>query len=132
VSASVSARIETLNARDLPKPGGHYSHICTYNGITFIAGQLPIDADGRAKADKPFTEQTRQVLDNIDACLREAGLSRRSILQVRVFITDMNKWGEFDGVYSEWIGEHRPARIVAGVSDLHFGSLVEIEVVAGN
>ncbi len=122
--------IRTLNADGLSRPGGHYSHVCIFNGLAFIAGQLPIDASGRPVTEKSFKEQTQQVLANLDACLSQAGIDRAAILHVRVFITDMKLLGEFDGIYSGWIGEHRPARLVAGVNELHFGALLEMEVVA--
>ncbi|MEF2559302.1 RidA family protein, partial [Aurantimonas sp. C2-5-R2] len=53
-----------------------------------------------------------------------------TLRQVRVYMTDMELWGEFDALYGEWIGEHRPARAVAGVCQLHFGALIEIEATA--
>jgi len=34
------------------------------------------------------------------------------------------------GIYADWIGDHRPARAVAGVATLHFGLLIEVEALA--
>jgi len=110
--------------------GGHYSPSCTVNGFVYISGQLPITEEGRVLADQSFADQVLQVLRNLDACLTGAGVTRSRLVNVRVFITDMEMWPEFNRVYSEWIGAARPSRAVAGVAQLHYGAAVEVEAVA--
>jgi 2-iminobutanoate/2-iminopropanoate deaminase len=96
----------------------------------FVSGQLPIDVDGQPMNGQPFERQAAQVLTNIDACLEAAGTDRSGLIQVRVYVTDMNFWPAFDQIYADWIGERRPARAIAGVASLHYGLLLEIEAVA--
>jgi len=52
-------------------------------------------------------------------------LTRADLVQVRVYRTDVADWPEFDAVYARWLGEHRPARVVVGVKELHHGVAVE-------
>ena len=118
------------NSARLRPPAGHYSHTCTAAGLVFVAGQLPIDAEGKPMSDQPFERQTEQALANLDACLEAAGTDRSRLLQVRVYVTDMNAWPAFNRIYADWIGERRPARAVAGVASLHYGLLLEVEAVA--
>lgn len=118
------------NSPRLRPPAGHYSHTCAAAGLLFVSGQLPIDADGRPMSDQPFERQAGQVLANIDTCLDAARSHRSRLLQVRVYVTDMNFWATFDRIYADWIGKYRPARAVAGVASLHHDLLLEIEVVA--
>lgn len=73
-------------------PAGHYSHSTTAGGFVFISGQLPVTSDGEKKTDASFEEQTRLVLQNIDACLAGAGVSRQHLVSVRVYVTDINQW----------------------------------------
>ncbi len=96
----------------------------------FISGQLPIQPDGTQLTDRSFEEQARQVLENVDACLACVDLDRTRLTQVRIYVTDINNWPRFNELYASWIGEHRPARAVAGVAQLHFGFGVEVEAVA--
>ena len=126
----MAADIVLAHSTAMAAPGGHYSHAVAANGFVFVSGQLPIAPDGRKLADAPFEEQALQVLDNVAAALASAGSSVQRLLQVRVYVTDMNFWPAFDRIYADWIGEHRPARAVAGVASLHFGLLIEIEAVA--
>lgn len=111
-------------------PAGHYSHSTTAGGFVFISGQLPVTQDGEKKADASFEEQTRLALQNVDACLAGAGVSRQHLVSVRVYVTDINQWPTFNKIYSEWLGDYRPARAVAGVAELHYGFAVEIEAIA--
>ncbi len=111
-------------------PAGHYSHSTTAGGLVWISGQLPVTESGEKLASAPFEVQARQVLTNLDACLRGAGTDRSKLVNVRIYVTDINEWPVFNKVYAEWIGEHRPARAVAGVAELHHGAGVEVEAVA--
>jgi reactive intermediate/imine deaminase len=95
-----------------------------------ISGQLPINSEGQALADQSFEEQTRQVLTNLEHCLAQAGVDKYSLVQVRVYVTDIYQWPAFNRIYEQWLGDHRPARAVAGVAQLHFGSAVEVEAMA--
>ncbi|HGM5336618.1 TPA: RidA family protein [Serratia marcescens] len=118
------------NSSDSFPPAGHYSPSCTANGVVYLSGQLPVTFSGEQLTDAPFEQQVRQVLSNLDACLGGAGVGRKQLVQVRVYITDIDLWPEFNAIYAEWIGEFRPARAVAGVSQLHYGAAVEVEAVA--
>jgi 2-iminobutanoate/2-iminopropanoate deaminase len=122
--------IDEYNAADLPAPAGHYSHATRANGFVFVAGLLPVTGDGRALGAEPFAAQVAQVLANLDAVLATAGTSRAALVQVRVYITDIANWGEFNRLYAAWIGARRPARCVVPVPTLHHGVLLEVEAVA--
>jgi 2-iminobutanoate/2-iminopropanoate deaminase len=123
-------RISLVNSDTISPPAGHYSHVSTAAGLAFISGMLPITPDGEPLKDASFEQQTLRVLANVEDCLERAGLTRDDLVQVRVYVTDILKWPEFNRLYAEWIGSHRPARAVAGVSELHFGLAVEVEAVA--
>jgi len=114
----------------LAAPGGHYSHAVTAGGLVFVSGQLPIATDGSKLSDQNFETQVRQVLANVAAALASAASAIDELVQVRVYVTDINDWPVFDRIYSEWIGAVRPARAVVPVPALHYGFRIEIEAVA--
>ena len=118
------------NSNAITPPAGHYSHLSIANGFVLISGQLPITADGVHLANASFEDQTRQVLLNLDSCLEAAGISRKQLVQVRVYVTNIDQWPLFNRLYGEWLGEHRPARAVAGVAQLHYGCALEVEAMA--
>ncbi|MFC5499752.1 RidA family protein [Caenimonas terrae] len=115
---------------DLAAPGGHYSHAVRAGGFVFVAGELPIAPDGRKLNQEPFEAQALQVLANVAAALRSAGSSIDRLVQVRVYITDIGHWPQFNAIYAQWAGDARPARAVVPVPLLHHGFLLEVEATA--
>ena len=111
-------------------PGGHYSHAVSANGFVFVSGQLPIAPDGAKLNDAPFERQAQQVLDNVAAALAGAGSAVNRLVQVRVYVTDIQSWPAFNTIYAAWAGAARPARAVVPVPALHYGFKIEIEAVA--
>ncbi len=118
------------NPPSMAAPGGHYSHAVAGGGCVYVSGQLPIAPDGRKLNEEPFAAQARQVLDNVALALKGAGSGVDKLLQVRVYVTDIADWPEFNTLYAQWAGAARPARAVVPVPQLHYGFKIEVEAVA--
>ncbi|HKQ07607.1 MAG TPA: RidA family protein [Blastocatellia bacterium] len=121
--------IKTVLAEDAPAPGGHYSQAVVYNGLVFVAGQLAIKANGERVLDS-IEAQTEQAMANVAAILRAAGSDLGRLLKVTIYISDIDLWGAVNQVYARLMGEHRPARAVVPVKELHYGFQIEIEAIA--
>jgi reactive intermediate/imine deaminase len=119
-----------LRPESMASPGGHYSHAVVGAGLVFVAGQLPITADGSRLNQAKFEVQAKQVLANVAAALHAAGSDIGQLLQVRVYVTDIDDWPAFNELYAAWAGDARPARAVVPVPVLHHGFRIEIEAVA--
>lgn len=130
MSESSSFAILCANSEKIAQPGGHYSHVCVAGNTVYVSGQLPLDQNGKMISTTDARSQIVQVLHNLDACLLAAGSSRSRLVQVRVYIQDMAHWPAFDELYKDWIGDHKPARCVAGVASLHYGAAIEVEATA--
>jgi 2-iminobutanoate/2-iminopropanoate deaminase len=122
--------IKTVLTPNAPKPGGHYSQAVIHNGLVYIAGQLPIDPATGEKKLGPIEEQAEQVLANISAILQAAGSDMSRLLKMTVYISDIELWGKVNEVYARALGEHRPARAIVPVNELHYGFKIEIEAIA--
>jgi reactive intermediate/imine deaminase len=119
----------TDNPAALAKPGGHYSHVAVANGLVFVSGQLPINAQGDKLADASFDAQAEQVLANVKAALESVGSSVAQLVQVRVYVVDVENWASFNQIYARWAGDAKPARAVVPVPQLHYGFKIEVEAV---
>ena len=117
-------------AARIAPPGGHYTHAVVGAGLVFVSGQLPIAPDGTRLSAAPFETQVRQALANVAAALEGAGSSVDKLLQVRVYLTQVEDWAAFNLLYAEWAGSARPARAVVPVPALRHGLRVEIEATA--
>ena len=74
-----------------------YSDAAIYNGVVYLAGQVPDDAS----AD--MAGQTRQVLATIDRLLAEAGTDKTRILMAQIFITNMQEFPGMNKAWDEWV-----------------------------
>lgn len=115
---------------ELSPPGGHYSHVAHGGGLIFTAGQLGIRPDGSHTADLPFEDQVRQALANMLAAVKAGGGAPEGIVKVTAYIVGVANWPRFNAIYAEVMGDHRPARTVVPVPELHYGYLVEIDAIA--
>ena len=113
-----------------PLPGGHYSQAVIHNGTVYVAGQLPIDPTDRDAPPGDAAAQARRALENVRLILEAAGSGLDLVLQVTLYVSDISYWGDVNRVYAEVMGDHKPARAVVPVQELHFGYLVEIQAVA--
>jgi 2-iminobutanoate/2-iminopropanoate deaminase len=120
-------RIVTLNA---PQPAGHYSQAIVHNDLVYVSGQLPIVPNTGKKILGPIEEQTTQVLKNLSAILKAANSDLNRVLKTTVYVSDISLWDKVNAVYSEFFGNHRPARAVVPTRELHFGFQIEIEAIA--
>ncbi|MEC5409536.1 RidA family protein [Paraburkholderia sp. MPAMCS5] len=123
-------RPRTMNPVGMATPGGHYSHVSVTHGLIFVSGQLPIDSSGRKLADSSFEDQAEQVLANLASALAGAGSKISKLVQVRVYIVNVDHWAKFNEIYARWAGDARPARAVVPVPALHYGLKIEVEAVA--
>jgi 2-iminobutanoate/2-iminopropanoate deaminase len=108
---------------DQPQPKGHYSPGIEHGGLIFISGQLPMSLDTR----EPFTGD---IEEQTELALKAAGSDLNHVLQMTIYVSDMELWGAVNKKYAEVMGDHRPARAIVPVKDLHFDTKIEIQAIA--
>lgn len=122
--------IKIISTPNAPQPGGHYSQAIVHHGVVYVAGQLPIDPKTGEKKLGPIEEQTEQVLANIREIMHAAGSDLGRVLKMTVYVSDISLWERVNDVYARMLGDHRPARAVVPVKELHHGFQIEIEAIA--
>ena len=121
--------MQIVNSPHVSEPAGHYSHAVIAGGMVYLSGQLPFALDSKILPEGAGA-QTRQVLENVRAVLETCGALMDDLVSVQVMISDINLWPEVNQVYSEFFGNHKPARTVIPCGELHYGALVEVTAVA--
>ena len=119
-----------ISTENAPKPAGHYSQAVVHDGTVYVSGQLPIDPATGEHIRGSIEDQTEQVLRNVSAILEAAGSSMSQVLKSTVYISNIAHWPGVNEAYTRHFGEHRPARVVVPTRDLHFGFLIEMDVIA--
>ena len=120
-------QIVTDNA---PAAFGPFSQAMAANGMVFTSGALPLAPETGALVDGGIEKQTHQTLKNLQAVVEAAGASMEKIVQVVIYLTDMNDFHKMNEVYASYFDEHLPARATVGVAALAKGALVEIQAIA--
>ncbi|WP_176598506.1 MULTISPECIES: RidA family protein [Sphingobium] len=122
------------------KPRGRFPHIRRAGDLLFVSGtssRLPDNSFAGAKVDPmgvtdlDIRVQTRAVIENIRDILRSEGADLRDLVEVGCFLVNMNDFGSFNEVWSEYFDETGPTRTTVAVHQLpHPLLLVEMKAVA--
>ncbi len=114
-----------------PKPVGPYSQALMAGGFLFLSGQIGIDPE-TGKLREGFTDQVKQVFDNIEAILQAGGAGKENIVRVVVYLKDISLFKEFNALYEDFFRDVpvKPVRTTVEVSGLPLDALVELEITA--
>ena len=119
--------ISTTNA---PAAIGPYSQAIEVNGTLYVSGQIPMDPATGAIVEGGITEQTEQVMKNIEAILNEAGYTFAQVVKSTCLLNDMAHFAAMNEVYERYYKENPPARAAFAVKELPRSVMVEIETIA--
>jgi len=98
--------------------------------LIYTAGQIALDPASGKLVDGDITQQTEQVLLNLQAVLKAAGSSLKRVVKTTVFLQDIGDFAAMNAVYSQFFSQAPPARSAVQVAALPLGAQVEIEAVA--
>ena len=126
----MSEGISAVSTGGAPAAIGPYSQAVSAGGWLFVSGQIGLDPATGTLVAGGVREQTRQVLKNLEAILRAAGLSLRDVAKTTVYLKDLAAFPEMNEAYAAAFPAPAPARATVEVSGLPKAALVEIEAVA--
>ena len=118
-------KIYTKNA---PEPVGPYSQAILVNGFLYCSGQIAINPKDNSFENGTIEEQTKQVIQNIQSVLNEAGYDFDNVIKTTCFLDDMKNFAAFNEIYAQYFTS-KPARSCIE-ANLPKGAKVEIEVIA--
>ncbi len=123
-----------INPQTLATPRG-YSHAVSVSGnhkTLYIGGQNAVDQKGNLIGKGNLTQQTEQVLTNIENILKEADAKLENIVKFNIYLVPGQKPNEgFQAFQRRWSGKNFPAITVVFVAGLGNPDwLVEIDAIA--
>lgn len=98
--------------------------------LLFVSGQVPVDSKTMLVISEDFATQVHYVLNSIKEIMEAAGASLKAAVKTTVFLTDMGRFQEMNGIYKQYFSEEPPARTCIGVKELPRKSQIEIEAIA--
>jgi len=122
---------QTIETSEAPQAIGPYSQAIRAGNMTFCSGQIALDPEsGALVGEGDVSAQTVQVMKNLRAVLNAADHEMSDVVKVTIFLSDLGDFGKVNALYSEAMGEHRPARATVEVSRLPKDVMVEIDAIA--
>ncbi len=122
-----------INSTAAPAPVGPYNHSVKVGNILFVSGQIALDPASGELVMSSIEEETHQVMKNLIAILKEAGMTLANVAKASVFVSDMNNYGKINAVYAEYFDEATaPARELVEVANLPKFVNIEISVIAAD
>lgn len=113
-----------------PEPIGPYSQAVQAGNMLFVSGQIALQpSTGKLVVDN-LDDETEQVMANLDAVLKAAGLTFANVVKTTIFLKDMNNFPKVNELYGRHFKENPPARETVEVSRLPKDVNVEISCIA--
>lgn len=120
-----------ISTSKAPAAIGPYSQAVKVGDSLYVSGQISIDPTTNELVGETVAEQGVQVMDNLAAVLKAAGMSMDDVVQATAYVTDIDQFAAFNGVYGSYFTDGMPpARGTVEVSALPKGALVEVALVA--
>ena len=121
---------QVIQTSEAPSAIGPYSQAVSAGGTVFCSGQVAIDPATGALVEGGVSEQTEQVMKNLEAVLRAAGASFDMVVKTTIFLADLEDFQTVNAIYATRFGDEPPARATVQVSRLPLDVRVEIDAIA--
>ena len=133
---------EKIESKKAPEPVGLYPHARKVGNLLFLSGVGPRqrgqseipgvtqDASGKVTSYN-IEQQCNAVFENVRVILDECGSSWDKLVDVTVFLTDMDKdFKAYNKIYAEYFAENQPCRTTVEISKLPTPINIELKCIA--
>ena len=120
-----------IETKDAPAPIGPYNQAVKAGNTLFISGQIPMDAETGELISGDIKAETDQVMKNLAAILKAAGMDFNNVIKTSIFVKDMAQFSEINEAYGAYFDPATaPARETVEVANLPKYVNVEISMIA--
>ena len=130
--AKPNSAIRRINPPTLSKPNGYEQVVVATGGREiYLAGQTPVDKDGKIVSPSDFRGQAIQAFENVKAALAAAGVGFDQVVRVNYYVLDMANAAVLREVRLKYLGSALPASTLIEVKRLARDEyMLEIEATA--
>ena len=112
------------------KPVGAYVHAKEAGDLVFLSGVGPRHPETN-KIPEGIEAQTHATFSNVMAILEAANLDMSNVVDIMVFLTNMNRdFKKFNSIYAEYLEGYETTRTTVEVNSLPTPISIEFKVVA--
>lgn len=117
-----------MNGQTQPVSSLPFSPSVVAGGLIYLSGVLATDTQGRVGGD--IRQQTRAVLDRVNATLSQHGRTLHDAVSVTVYLKRAEDFGAMNEIYKTYVGEAPAARTTVAANLMLPDALIEVSVVA--
>lgn len=122
---------QIISTPGAPAPIGPYNQAVMSGNTLYISGQIALDPKNGKLVQGDIGKETLQVMQNLEAILKEAGMTFEDVVKSTIFIKDMHSFAEINQVYGRFFNpDTAPARETVEVANLPKFVNVEISMIA--
>lgn len=115
---------------EAPLPIGPYSQAIKAEGLVFVSGQIPLDAQTGELFKGDVKEAALLVFRNVEAILKAADSTLAKAIKITVYLKNLDDFASVNEAFEETFKEAPPARETVEVSRLPRDVDIEMSVVA--
>ena len=119
-----------VHTENAPEAIGPYSQATIHDGVVYCSGQIGIVPGTGEFVGDDVESQTKQVMKNLEAVLKEAGSGFENVLKCSIFLADMDDFSVVNELYGKHFPDNPPARETVAVKTLPKNCRVEVGCVA--
>ena len=124
------SRRERIKTPGAPAPIGPYSSAMLVGDTLYCSGQIGLDPVSGEMVEGDIQDETTRILENLGAVLKAADMDFDHVVQVTLFLRDMDDYAPVNEVYARYFSGAAPAREAIEVGKLPRGACVEISCIA--
>ncbi len=133
---------QSIHASGAPKPVGLYPHAKRVGNLLFLSGIGPRDPENNGIPGLTlspagnfvtfdFEQQCHSVFRNVRAVLEAAGARWEDLVDVTVFLTNMDRDFEtYNRIYASYFADNQPCRTTVGITCLPTPIAIELKCIA--
>tara|TARA_B100001057_G_scaffold132640_1_gene132071 strand:+ start:5014 stop:5400 length:387 start_codon:yes stop_codon:yes gene_type:complete len=123
---------QIITTNKAPAPIGPYNQAIKIDKMLFISGQIPM-TKSMELIQNNLRKETIQVMENLNAILKEANMNFDDVVKTSIFIDDMENFQIINEEYGRYFRKgNEPARETVAVKTLPKNVRVEISIIAYN
>lgn len=121
---------EIIKTENAPAPIGPYNQAVITGKMLFISGQIALVPGTETLINSSISEETDQVMKNLQSILKAAGASFDNIVKTTIFLSGMEHFAVVNEIYGQYFTGDFPARETVAVKGLPRNVNVEISMIA--
>lgn len=119
-----------VKTKKAPEAIGPYSQGVMNGNTLYLSGQIAINPETGEMLNSSIEAETTQVMENLKAVLKKADMRFSNVLNVTVYLSDLNDFEKFNEVYATYFKSGFPARATVEVAKLPKNARIEIAMIA--